>query len=532
MAKTKKPAHDADEGVVRAVIYARYSCSSQREQSIEGQVADCKAYAERCGLLVVGEYIDRALTGTNDDRPDFQRMIEASGSGLFERVIVWKLDRFARNRYDSALYKHKLKQNGVSVLSAMENIGDGDESIILEAILEASAEYYSRDLSKKVKRGLRESALKGMHNMSSPPYGYMLVDGKAQLDPDRAPFVAWAFEQYAAGESPAEIFREMQRRGIATKHGRPVSSNILGSIFRNEKYTGRGMWGDVAVEWPRIISDEVFAAATARRVKNQRAPGAFKAKAEPYILCGKAFCGYCGAALMAYGGKGRHGGYYQYYICGTKKKRLAPCQKKTEGKGFLEWYVVEQTMLYVLDPARIEYIAGRVVEKYNESFDGAKIAGLEKRIAQIDRELDKTTDLLFAAPSAAAVERINKRVVEYEAQRADLEGELSGLKMAAGITYTVPEVCAWLKQFCTGDPLDPEFRRRIIEVFINSVYVYDDRLVLYFNVRGGKQVNYMDMLQSTAESAPPGDGKAILPTPAKCSGPGEGVRFCNGLAHQ
>ena len=148
------------DGTPRAVIYARYSSTHQRERSIEDQIADCRAYAERCGLMVVGIYADRAISGKTDERPDFQRMIDDSKKRQFDRVIVWKLDRFARNRYDSALYKHKLKQNGVSVLSAMENIGEGDESIILEAILEASAEYYSRDLRKKVLRGMTTSAKK------------------------------------------------------------------------------------------------------------------------------------------------------------------------------------------------------------------------------------------------------------------------------------------------------------------------------------------------------------------------------------
>ena len=125
-----------------AVIYARYSSHSQTEQSIEGQLRVCHEYAQREGFTIVGEYIDRAISGKTDDRPDFQRMISDSRKRAFQYVIVYKLDRFARNRYDSAVYKHKLKQNGVKVVSAMENIGDNPESIILEAVLEASAEYY------------------------------------------------------------------------------------------------------------------------------------------------------------------------------------------------------------------------------------------------------------------------------------------------------------------------------------------------------------------------------------------------------
>ena len=151
---------------MNAVIYARYSSHSQTEQSIEGQLRDCYEYARRYDINIVGEYVDRAISGMTDDRPDFQRMIADAPKKQFERVIVWKLDRFARNRYDSALYKHKLKQYGIRVISAMENVGEGDESILLEALLEASAEYYSLDLKKKIKRGQRETIAKGRSHMA------------------------------------------------------------------------------------------------------------------------------------------------------------------------------------------------------------------------------------------------------------------------------------------------------------------------------------------------------------------------------
>lgn len=98
---------------MKAVIYARYSSDSQREESIEGQLRECKEYAERNGITVLSTYIDRALSAKTDNRPDFQRMIKDSANGLFDIVLVWKLDRFARNRYDSAHYKAILKKNGV-----------------------------------------------------------------------------------------------------------------------------------------------------------------------------------------------------------------------------------------------------------------------------------------------------------------------------------------------------------------------------------------------------------------------------------
>ena len=158
-----------------AVIYARYSTDSQREESIEGQIRECTAYAEKNGFTVVKHYIDRAISAKTDNRPQFQQMIKDSERGIFDVIIVWKLDRFARNRYDSARYKTQLKRNGVKLVSATEVISAGPEGIILESVLEGYAEYYSADLSEKVVRGMTENALKGIYNGGTIPFGAIML---------------------------------------------------------------------------------------------------------------------------------------------------------------------------------------------------------------------------------------------------------------------------------------------------------------------------------------------------------------------
>ena len=143
---------------MKGVIYARYSSDNQREESIEGQIRECKVFAEKNGIDIIEIYIDRALSAKTDNRPDFQRLIKESGSKKFEVLLVWKLDRFARNKFDLAHYKRILKNNGVHVVSATEVISDGPEGILLESLLEGMAEYYSADLSEKVMRGQTEIA--------------------------------------------------------------------------------------------------------------------------------------------------------------------------------------------------------------------------------------------------------------------------------------------------------------------------------------------------------------------------------------
>ena len=186
--------------IIRVVIYARYSCSNQTEESIEGQLADCERFAKQCGFQIVDTYIDRALTATTDRRPQFQQMIKDSEKGVFDVIIVWKLDRFARNRYDSAIYKQRLRANGVRVMSAMENIDDSPEGALMESVLEGFAEYFSRDLSQKVQRGMRETAKK--HKITGLiPYGYKKSsEGTYIPDENTATAIIKIFEMYANGE--------------------------------------------------------------------------------------------------------------------------------------------------------------------------------------------------------------------------------------------------------------------------------------------------------------------------------------------
>ena len=168
-----------------AVIYARYSCDKQTEQSIDGQLRVCQDYAKSHDIMIIDTYIDEAISGTTDNRPDFQRMIKDSAKKSFEFVLVYKLDRFSRDKFAATMYKHTLKQNGVKVLSAMENIPDTPEGIILESLLEGMNQYYSAELSQKVKRGMRETRLKGLYQGGGVPYGYKVDGRKVVIDEER-----------------------------------------------------------------------------------------------------------------------------------------------------------------------------------------------------------------------------------------------------------------------------------------------------------------------------------------------------------
>ena len=196
---------------MNAVIYARYSSDKQREESIEGQIRECRDYADRHDITIVGEYIDRAKSASKNTnkRDAFLRMIRDSRSGNFDSVIVWKIDRFARNEYDGIVYKKELADNGVKVLSATEAISDDTGGKILTAILRVMAEIYSDDLSAKVKRGHKENALNCKNNGGLTPLGYKVDDHKLVIDPLTAPVVQEIYQRYADGETIREILDDL-----------------------------------------------------------------------------------------------------------------------------------------------------------------------------------------------------------------------------------------------------------------------------------------------------------------------------------
>ena len=320
----------------RAVIYARYSCDKQSEQSIEGQIHVIKEFAAKNGYTIVNSYINRAKSAKTANRPQFLQMISDSAKGIFDFVLVYKLDRFSRNRYDSAFYKHKLKQNGVQVISATECLSDNPESIITEAMLEAMAEFYSAELGQKTKRGMRESALKCMSTGSKPPLGYKWgTDKHLEIDETTADIPRIAFSMYADGKGKQNIADELNRRGFRTRTGREFKVNSLDNMLTNPKYIGTFTYGtDISIEngCPALISLDIYDKVQELLKHTKKASARARAKVE-YYLAGRLKCGICGESMIAVGGTSQNGTQHHYYRCKCRGKW---CNKKPERKDFLE----------------------------------------------------------------------------------------------------------------------------------------------------------------------------------------------------
>ena len=208
---------------IKSVIYARYSSAGQTEQSIDGQLRVCKEFAERYGYEIVDEYIDRATTGTNDQRPSFQKMLADAKNKNWTAIIVYKLDRFARNKYDSVFHKHNLKKLGIRIQSAIEAISDSPEGRMMESILESMAEMYSEDLSQKVRRGIQQSLINGKFIGGQILYGYKVDEyKKVSIDESQAEVIRYLFKEYASGKPKKKIIAELIAKGLTSVNGKKL----------------------------------------------------------------------------------------------------------------------------------------------------------------------------------------------------------------------------------------------------------------------------------------------------------------------
>lgn len=466
----------------RAVIYARYSTGpNQRDESIEGQIRECTEVAKKHGLMIVHEYVDRRLSGTNDDRPDFQRMLRDADRGLFDVVLIWKNDRFARNRYDSAIYKQRLKRNGIKIIYAKEYIPDGPEGIILESMLEGMAEYYSANLSQNIRRGQRENALEGKFVGGTVPLGYKLdTEKRYTIDEKNAPIVREIFERYVAGESIVNICKDLNARGYKTARQHKFTHSSLPRILKNEKYIGLYRFKDMTKPGtiPRIVSDELFKAASIRAARNKKSRRTMPEKRVEYMLTGKLFCGNCGEPMGGSWGTSKNGNRYNYYVCNGQKNKKSSCHKKPERKEPLEETIIHLVVNNILHNKKVvKYIINRCLLIQEREADKTPAANLRHELA----ETEKTIKNIMAAIEAGIITTTTKnRLLELEEQQSLLKQNISELEIQPP-KFTREQLNFIFKKYQNQDIKDLNFIRDVIETFIHTVYVYDDKIIVTFN---------------------------------------------------
>lgn len=469
---------------MNTVIYARYSAGPrQTDQSIDGQLRVCTEFCKQRGLTVVDTYCDRHISGRTDERPEFQRLIADAKAHKFEAVVVYKTDRFARNKYDSAIYKRELRRNGIQIFYAAEAIPEGPEGIILESLMEGLAEYYSAELAQKIKRGLNESALKCQSLGSGRPLGYTVDEQKHfQIDPESSQAVKTIFEMYIKGESNATICDYLNARGLRTSQGNLFNKNSINRIIKNRKYIGEYRYNDIVVEggMPAIISKETFCLAQAEmeRRRTHRAPVSPKAE---YLLAGKLFCGHCKGPMQGVSGTGKSGNKWYYYYCANTRGKERTCDKKQVSRDRLEKAVVDFTVRYILQEDVLEELSKKVYaaqERQNNT--ASEIAFYKKKLAENKKAI---ANILRAIESGAMTQALPARLQELENEQTVIQGELSYLK-GARLAFTEDQILFALLQHLDPRPGESEqdYHRRIITDFVSEVYLYDDRMLIYFNI--------------------------------------------------
>ena len=482
---------------MKAVIYARYSDNNQREESIEGQLRECKEFAEKQGFTILNSYIDRALSAKTDNRPQFQKMIKDSGKHLFDVIIVWKLDRFARNRYDSAHYKAILRKNGVKAMSATERIAEDSTGILLESLLEGYAEFYSAELAEKVTRGMTENALKCKYNGGPVPVGYVIDNDKHfQIDPITAPVVLEAFKKYDKGATVTALVHWMDEKGIRTKFGNPLLIDAVNRMLKNRRYLGEYIYMNIVQPngIPAIVPQDLFDRVQEKMQKNKKAPARNKAKEELYLLTTKIFCGCCESLMVGESGTGKMGTFHQYYKCVSVKKRRG-CKKKTIKKNWIEDIVVNETMNMIMDDSVVEYITDLVMElQARENTD------LPRFKEQLDETEKAINNMLNAIQQGIFNNSTKSRLDELEATKSELEVKILQEEMQRPLLKR-EQVLFWIHRFRKIDVTKYEQRQRLIDSFINAIYLHDDKIIFTFNYKeGSKTISIADIKSSDLDA--------------------------------
>lgn len=481
---------------MKGVIYARYSSDNQREESIEGQIRENTAYAEKNGIEIIENYIDRAYSAKTDNRPEFQRMIRESANKKYDVVIVWKLDRFARNRYDSAKYKAILRKNNIKVVSATESISDGAEGIILEAVLEGMAEYYSADLAEKVTRGMTENALKCVYNGGrAVPYGYRIDEQRHyQIDPITGPVALEIFTRYADGEPAIKIVDDLNNKGLHTSYGGLFNKNSICNMIKNRNYIGEYHFRDIVIPGgvPAIVPEDIFEKAVKRLSSNKYSRGCNKAR-ERYILSTKLVCGKCGAMLVG-DCSNRKYGIYRYYKCFSAKKHK--CDLKPIRKEKIEDFVIKKIIDVIFDDDTMQIIADKILNIYNT--DNGIITALQTQLKTVQSSIK---NIVKSIEDGASNKAIINRLDELEKEEENL------LKQIKTENENKPELTKEMIWFVFDKyrNLDLKIERnreKLIDGFINKIVVFDDgRIVITFNYKDNNETATIDEIIKASEKA-------------------------------
>ncbi|WP_249435973.1 recombinase family protein [Paenibacillus sp. Marseille-Q4541] len=500
--------------IQRAAAYCRFSSDNQRDESIDAQVRAIEEYCKRNSYKLVKVYADRAKTATSDRRPEFQQMIADSEKNLFDCVIVHKLDRFSRDKYDSAKYKRKLKVNDVKLLSVTENLDGSPESIILESLLEGMAEYYSKNLTREVMKGMKETAYQCRHTGGLPPIGYAVdpTSKKYIIDENERGIIETIFSMFLDGFGYNQIITALQEKGYRSRYGKPIGKNTIHDVLRNEKYMGvyifnltdgkdalgkrnsnrkKNSEDVIRIEggMPAIISKDVFQQVQDKLSTNKRKSGRYKAK-ELYLLSGLIVCGEClnnlGYEYAMMGNtkySGRNKLKYVTYRCGNRDQCKA-CKNPELRREYVESYVIDELQKKIFNDDAIPLLARELTDFQEKKDETSQMEAvrLERNLREANKQIE---NIVSAVASGVSNTSLFSKLDELEDQKLKLEQSIiehCAKKKKAPITEeTLRQLLSKFKDHVVARNL-PAIKK-FVASYVEKVIVYKEHVELIISLK-------------------------------------------------
>lgn len=478
-----------------AIAYARYSSDNQRQESIDAQLQAIRLYAKNEGIVITQVFVDAAESAKTDDRPQFQAMFDAIKEHPPSFVIVHKLDRFSRNRYDAAIYRKKLKDVGTVLLSVLERFDDSPESIILQSVLEGYNEYYSRNLAREVMKGMLQNAQNGVWNGGIAPLGYDVVNQRLVINLKEAEAVKAIFSMYVDDTSYSNIQQWLSARGYRTKFGKPFGKNSLYSIISNEKYTGTYTFNMAAGVGnrhkkkaaediirvpdaiPRLIDDETWAKAVERLQSKRLQNGKNNAKHE-YLLQGLVYCGLCGGAMGGYTRKGKNGSIYSDYRCNASRQNKE-CQGRGVSRLALEEEVIARLKEKLLDPENMDAVTDKIndwmMKGVDENFSA--VQEIKNRLASVDRKIRSIIDMLL---DGIRSDTLKNDLEALETEKVFLNDKLDRLAVQLDTRQLGKEkLKKYLVHFKDLDTFAYERKKKALRTIVEKIVVMPDSVRIH-----------------------------------------------------
>lgn len=470
----------------KGVIYARYSSHNQKDISIEQQVEKCREISDSYGIIIVDVYADHAVSGRTDKRPQFQRMMHDAADGLFNYVIAWKSNRIGRNMLEAMMNEVQLQDFGVKIIYVEENFDDTAAGRFAARSMMNVNQFYSENMAEDIKRGMHDNAAK-CKATGALPYGYKIGNNlQYEIDSPKDDIVREIFTRVAHREPFANIYTDLNRRGLKTARGNPWNKTSFATILRNERYRGIYIYDDIRKEGgiPRIVSDELFFKVQEVLKLRNIIHGKHSVGGD-YLLTGKLFCGLCESPMVGTSGTSKNGSAYYYYTC--NKKNDNHCKKKNIRRDLIETEVARAIKTYILNPKTMRWIVDTVAQWQNQNAANPELQLLQVRLSDCQKSIN---NLLKAIEQGIITETTKIRLQDLEHEQADISSQIS-IMQSELTDLTGDDVYAWLNRYSGGNIKDKKFQAELFNTFLIAAYLYNDGTVkILFSPNNYKTVNF------------------------------------------